>query len=124
MAPTAMRPSSTHKQKRQQQLVESAEIEKMITSMEMPAAASGFIISSRESSSIMEKEDIDEDGDEGDNNKGCSTPKAKRYKIPGLLSCPPPPKKRKVSPRSSSHIAFFAPPDLELFFLFAFRKSS
>ncbi|KAH7512465.1 hypothetical protein FEM48_Zijuj12G0093600 [Ziziphus jujuba var. spinosa] len=56
----------------------------------------------------------------------CSTPKARRFRIPELLSCPPAPKKRRVAPKCSSSrspIAFFAPPDLEIFFLFALRNT-
>ena len=56
---------------------------------------------------------------------GCSTPKSERHRIPEVLSCPSAPKKRKVAHSFSSvrsrPIAFFAPPDLELFFFFAFR---
>ncbi|KAM7497163.1 hypothetical protein LguiA_021577 [Lonicera macranthoides] len=57
--------------------------------------------------------------------RGCSTPKAKRFQIPEILMCPPAPmKKRKVVSNCLSRrtpIAFFAPPDLELFFFFALR---
>nr|GMD71478.1 cyclin-dependent protein kinase inhibitor SMR9 [Ipomoea batatas] len=61
----------------------------------------------------------------------CSTPKAERFRIPAMETCPPAPKKRRVmtswpppSLRRSSNtppIAFFAPPDIELFFYFALR---
>ncbi|CAK9314201.1 unnamed protein product [Citrullus colocynthis] len=53
---------------------------------------------------------------------GCSTPKAERHRIPEILTCPPAPKKpRPVSDCSfrRSPIAFFAPPELELFFFVA-----
>lgn len=57
--------------------------------------------------------------------RGCSTPKAKRFQIPEILMCPPAPKKkRKVVSNCLSQrtpIAFFAPPDLELFLFFALR---
>ncbi|KAJ7959755.1 Cyclin-dependent protein kinase inhibitor SMR13 [Quillaja saponaria] len=52
----------------------------------------------------------------------CSTPKAQRFQIPEILTCPPAPKKQRVHSNCSLHrspIAFFAPPDLELFFFFA-----
>ncbi|KAM7523414.1 hypothetical protein LguiA_013316 [Lonicera macranthoides] len=55
---------------------------------------------------------------------GCSTPKAKKFRIPEILTCPPAPKKRRPSTSNCSlrrnPISFFAPPDLELFF-FAVR---
>ncbi|XP_022148810.1 cyclin-dependent protein kinase inhibitor SMR15-like [Momordica charantia] len=53
---------------------------------------------------------------------GCSTPRAERFRIPEIVTCPPAPKKqRPVSDCSfrRSPIAFFAPPELELFFFFA-----
>lgn len=57
----------------------------------------------------------------------CSTPKAKRFRIPEPSSCPPAPKKRRVAPHCSpdkSSIPFFNPPDLEIFFFMAFRNIS
>ncbi|KAL5744025.1 hypothetical protein ACOSQ2_027141 [Xanthoceras sorbifolium] len=63
-------------------------------------------------------------------NSGCSTPKCPRFRIPEILSCPPAPMKKRVitsklsSSKRSSPIAFFAPPDIELFFLFAFHNVS
>lgn len=72
--------------------------------------------------------------DEGDHhnsveisNNGCSTPKGKKFRIPRINTCPPAPMKRRPSSLVSSSncslrrtpIAFFAPPDLELFFFFA-----
>ena len=69
-----------------------------------------------------------EDGNEEDIcSSGCSTPKAKRFKIPEILTCPPAPKKRKVMPKCSSNrtpIAFFASPDIELFFFTALENVS
>uniref|UniRef100_A0A9I9D8H1 Uncharacterized protein n=1 Tax=Cucumis melo TaxID=3656 RepID=A0A9I9D8H1_CUCME len=65
--------------------------------------------------------DIVEFGDECSDG-GCSTPKAERHRIPEILTCPPAPKKpRAVSDCSfrRSPIAFFAPPELELFFFVA-----
>ncbi|KAK4441458.1 Cyclin-dependent protein kinase inhibitor SMR13 [Sesamum alatum] len=55
-------------------------------------------------------------------NSGCSTPKAERFRIPEIKTCPPAPKKRRMvtscfSRRTS--ISFFAPPDIELFFNYA-----
>ncbi|CAN6691642.1 unnamed protein product [Malus baccata var. baccata] len=53
----------------------------------------------------------------------CSTPKAQRFRIPEIVTCPPAPKKKRAISSNClfrrSPIAFFAPPDLELFFCFA-----
>ncbi|KAJ4825381.1 hypothetical protein Tsubulata_012536 [Turnera subulata] len=52
----------------------------------------------------------------------CSTPKAQRNRIPEIGTCPPAPKKQRVVSNCSLQrkpIAFFAPPDIELFFFFA-----
>ncbi|WCJ36887.1 Cyclin-dependent protein kinase inhibitor SMR9 [Euphorbia peplus] len=52
----------------------------------------------------------------------CSTPKAQKFRIPKIETCPPAPMKQRVIPSCSltrRSIAFFAPPDLELFFYFA-----
>ncbi|TKY62603.1 hypothetical protein E2542_SST12461 [Spatholobus suberectus] len=60
-------------------------------------------------------------------SSGCATPKAKRFRIPEVLTCPPAPKKRRVMPNCSSNrspIAFFASPDIELFFFSALRNVS
>ncbi|XP_022944116.1 cyclin-dependent protein kinase inhibitor SMR13 [Cucurbita moschata] len=57
--------------------------------------------------------------DSTDIDGGCSTPKAERFRIPDILTCPPAPKKPRPSSDCSlrrSPIAFFAPPELELFF--------
>ena len=70
-------------------------------------------------------------GANGDNEEdvcssGCVTPKAKRFRIPEVLTCPPAPKKRRVMQNysSKSPIAFFASPDIELFFFSALRNVS
>ncbi|KAL8227229.1 hypothetical protein R6Q57_017061 [Mikania cordata] len=51
---------------------------------------------------------------------GCTTPKAQKYRIPEVLTCPPAPKKRKLVSSSftlrRTPISFFDPPDIELFF--------
>lgn len=57
----------------------------------------------------------------------CSTPKAERFRIQEIKTCPPPPKKQRVLSNcllQRTPIAFFAPPDLELFFFFALRDVS
>ncbi|EYU22525.1 hypothetical protein ABFS82_05G019300 [Erythranthe guttata] len=60
----------------------------------------------------VEKKELQEDQD-------CSTtPTAAESRIPTRLSCPPAPKKRKPSSRSSScHREFFNPPDLDTLFV-------
>ncbi|WVY96380.1 hypothetical protein V8G54_028531 [Vigna mungo] len=60
-------------------------------------------------------------GEEDDHNEEdiCSTPKGKRFRIPEVSTCPPAPKKRRVSITCSSKkspIAFFSSPDMEIFF--------
>ncbi|KAG7600191.1 hypothetical protein ISN44_As06g043160 [Arabidopsis suecica] len=53
---------------------------------------------------------------------GCCTPKSEKSRIPEMLTCPPAPKKQKVAQNCAlrrRQIAFFAPPDVELFFVFA-----
>nr|POE49926.1 cyclin-dependent protein kinase inhibitor smr13 [Quercus suber] len=58
----------------------------------------------------------------------CSTPKAQRFRIPEMLSCPPAPKKRRVTSsfvsdsNIRSPIPFFAPPEIELFFFLALQN--
>ncbi|GMN26300.1 hypothetical protein TIFTF001_001262 [Ficus carica] len=61
------------------------------------------------------------------NSTGCSTPKGRRFRIPEIRTCPPAPKKQRVISNCSiqrTPIAFFAPPDLELFFYLALRGIS
>ncbi|KAK4380309.1 hypothetical protein RND71_002171 [Anisodus tanguticus] len=72
------------------------------------------------------------DGINGSNigsNEYCSTPKAEKFRIPEIKTCPPAPKKkiRRILFSSStcnsslgrSPVSFFTPLDLELFFHFA-----
>ncbi|KVH90792.1 hypothetical protein Ccrd_007196 [Cynara cardunculus var. scolymus] len=50
---------------------------------------------------------------------GCTTPKAQKYQIPEILTCPPAPKKRRLVSSCTlrrTPISFFDPPDIELFF--------
>lgn len=59
----------------------------------------------------------------------CSTPKARRFRIPAIKTCPPAPKKQRVASKNCCsqrrrHVAFFAHPDIELFFNLAFRGIS
>ncbi|CAH8301873.1 unnamed protein product [Eruca vesicaria subsp. sativa] len=53
---------------------------------------------------------------------GCCTPKSKKSRIPEVLKCPPAPKKQRVAQNFAlrrRQISFFAPPDVELFFVMA-----
>ncbi|XVF47384.1 hypothetical protein PTKIN_Ptkin03bG0104600 [Pterospermum kingtungense] len=62
-----------------------------------------------------------------DNDSPCSTPKAQRFRIPEINTCPPAPKKQRVLSNcllKTTPITFFAPPDLELFFFFALKDIS
>ncbi|KAK9673644.1 hypothetical protein RND81_12G181000 [Saponaria officinalis] len=56
---------------------------------------------------------------------GCSTPKSEKYKIPAIVTCPPAPKKPKVSSSNcflhKRPITFFVHPDLDKFFMFSSR---
>ncbi|THU64378.1 hypothetical protein C4D60_Mb01t25850 [Musa balbisiana] len=59
---------------------------------------------------------------------GSATPKAKTSRIPENLSCPPAPKKRRVTAlrwsENTPPVPFFTSPDLDLFFLYALREIS
>ncbi|OWM69182.1 hypothetical protein CDL15_Pgr025369 [Punica granatum] len=61
-------------------------------------------------------------------SSGFSTPKARKYRIPKIKTCPPAPKKQRVDVPDQSltrrQITFFAPPDLEVFFMFALGNMS
>lgn len=75
-----------------------------------------------ESSNNVGDKEEDNNIDNVMNSSGCCTPKAQRFRIPEMLACPAAPMKRRVnssklSSKTRSSIAFFAPPDLELFFL-------
>ncbi|KAL2535804.1 cyclin-dependent protein kinase inhibitor SMR9-like [Forsythia ovata] len=71
--------------------------------------------------------DCDQSIDMLSTSSSCSTPKAERFRIPEIKTCPPAPKKRRIVTSCSlrrSPIAFFDPPDIELFFYFALRGIS
>lgn len=83
------------------------------------------------SSGLPETEGIDFEAvvhhDVSASTSPCSTPKAERFRIPEIVSCPPAPKKQRVNSNClfrRTPIAFFAPPDIELFFYFANRGIS
>ncbi|KAI4348716.1 hypothetical protein L6164_009403 [Bauhinia variegata] len=105
------------------------EQEKAMAAMPCGGYAAASSISSTQElrcNKINGQQDNEEDVYSNGNN-GCATPKAKRFRIPEVLKCPPAPKKRRVMPNCSSNrspIAFFASPDIELFFFSAFRNVS
>lgn len=78
------------------------------------------------SSPIKRLEDLNPEGDpaNGTPTSGFSTPKAPKYQIPKIKTCPPAPKRQRVDAHDDRsltrrQITFFAPPELEVFFLFA-----
>ncbi|KAJ8751265.1 hypothetical protein K2173_016446 [Erythroxylum novogranatense] len=78
------------------------------------------------SSSCSKIDTLESEGANSIPTSACSTPKAQKFRIPEIATCPPAPKKQRfVSNRLRRRpIAFFAPPDLEAFFFFAFRDIS
>ncbi|KAF8103914.1 hypothetical protein N665_0182s0021 [Sinapis alba] len=51
---------------------------------------------------------------------GCCTPKSQKSRIPEMLTCPPAPKKQRVPQNCvlrRRQIVFFAPQEIELFFV-------
>ncbi|KAJ9139673.1 hypothetical protein P3X46_030385 [Hevea brasiliensis] len=118
-AKATRRPRRTHYKKR---LVKSKNIQE--TSMledisSSTATTSSFNTCSKIDGLDFEGVDI--------STSSCSTPKAQRFRIPKIVTCPPAPKKQRVISNCSLQrrpIAFFAPPDLELFFFFALRDIS
>lgn len=85
-------------------------------------------ISSNEFLKMDGVNNFDKAADDDVSTSGCSTPKAQRFRIPEIVTCPPAPKKQRVLVSDCSFqrspIAFYAPPDLELFFYFALRGIS
>ncbi|KAK9273311.1 hypothetical protein L1049_018118 [Liquidambar formosana] len=114
MAPSGRRRKArTRRTHYKQRLVQS---ENQETSMDLPSNSSS---TTSDDLSKLDTADV--------STSGCSTPKAQRFRIPEILTCPPAPKKRRVVSNCAlqrSPIAFFAPPDLELFFFFALRDIS
>lgn len=80
---------------------------------------------SKESTNSLKRSN--DEMEDNNNNNICSTPKAERFRIPEIKTCPPAPKKRRIFDSSSSSchslrrnpVTFFAPPDLDLFFFIA-----
>ncbi|XP_062084055.1 cyclin-dependent protein kinase inhibitor SMR13-like [Humulus lupulus] len=124
---TARKSSSS---KRKSQLIKKSVVERQ----EKEETTTSFIQSSPSLSSSSNDELPKTEGiefeavDDVVSTSGCSTPKGQRYRIPDVVTCPPAPKKQRVISNNFSiqrtPIAFFAPPDLELFFCLAVRGIS
>ncbi|KAI6696754.1 hypothetical protein NL676_016873 [Syzygium grande] len=60
----------------------------------------------------------------------CCTPRAEKFRTPEILSCPPAPMKKRRSLSAPNGLSrkspttFFTHPDIDMFFLFAFRNGS
>ena len=58
--------------------------------------------------SVDEQQSGDDDGpsttNKGFGDEGCTTPKSEKHKIPEIMTCPPAPKKPRVSPSTSNCI--------------------
>lgn len=91
------------------------------------STSSSSIICSDSSPKVSNTTSDSELGGEKISGTNCSTPKAQRFRIPKIETCPPAPKKQRVMSSCRLRrrpIAFFAPPDIELFFFFALRGIS
>ncbi|XP_052205355.1 cyclin-dependent protein kinase inhibitor SMR8 [Diospyros lotus] len=65
-------------------------------------------------------EKVQKDDGVGEDDECVTTPTAEEARIPAMLPCPPPPRKRKPSRRCSYNGGareFFTPPDLETVFI-------
>lgn len=91
------------------------------------------LVEDRKQKKAMENTEVDDTKKDiifSSSSSGCSTPKAKRFRIPKVLTCPPAPKKRRVTPPSAcssinrSPISLFSSPDIELFFFSALNNVS
>ncbi|KAI7990311.1 Cyclin-dependent protein kinase inhibitor SMR13 [Camellia lanceoleosa] len=104
------------KNKHHQVRSEEHEEEEKAASMELSTRRSKRPSTSSSSMVVDKEEEEDSDVCGG----GCCTPKAEKFRIPELLSCPPPaPKKLRLTPNCSlqtSPISFYASPDIDLFF--------
>ncbi|ESW17611.1 hypothetical protein PHAVU_007G253900 [Phaseolus vulgaris] len=113
-----MAPASSRTLVKCKKVVERMQKKKsMARSYATPTTSSSSSSSSSYSSSGTKEviKSVDDDNEEDT----CCTPKGKRFRIPEVSTCPPAPKKRRVAITCStkkSPIAFFASPDMELFF--------
>lgn len=98
----------------------------------LPSTSSTTTTTTTTTKNLLLLDHDDDTSSSSSSGSGCSTPKAQRFRIPEIVTCPPAPKKQRVVSNCSSlqrnpssrPIAFFAPPDLELFFFFALRDIS
>ncbi|XP_010545590.1 PREDICTED: uncharacterized protein LOC104817909 [Tarenaya hassleriana] len=108
----------THVKKQLRQHKNTASLEQT-SPCRASSTATSSCLSSTSASPFTNPDDNSPPSPGGD---GCRTPKARKFRIPEMLTCPPAPKKRRAVPNCSLRrrpIAFYAPPDIELFFVFA-----
>jgi len=109
-----MAPASSRTLVKCKKVVERMQKKKsMARSYATPTSSSSSSYSSSGTKEVIKS--VDDDNEEDT----CCTPKGKRFRIPEVSTCPPAPKKRRVAITCStkkSPIAFFASPDMELFF--------
>ncbi|KAK8601903.1 hypothetical protein V6N13_058427 [Hibiscus sabdariffa] len=124
MAPTsrttrkATKPRTTHCERK----LASPTVQQASVLEDLPSNSSTIT-----SDNLSKLEGVDDISTTTTTTSPCSTPKAPRFRIPEVDTCPPAPKKQRVLSNCSlqrTPIAFFAPPDLELFFFFAHRDIS
>ncbi|XWS52531.1 hypothetical protein CRYUN_Cryun11dG0078700 [Craigia yunnanensis] len=130
MAPTSKKGKTTRKESKPRRTHYKKKLVKPKISIQKTSVLEDLPSNSSTLSSDHQFSKIDGFDIEGVDDKTttspCSTPKAQRFRIPKIDTCPPAPKKQRVLSNCSlqrTPIAFFAPPDLELFF-FALRDIS
>ncbi|XP_054796900.1 cyclin-dependent protein kinase inhibitor SMR9-like [Prosopis cineraria] len=102
-----------------QKKVQQRKLKKIRNKKKKKQQESGLTTPSKTHRELAGDHNTKRDQEEDICSSGCSTPKAERFKIPEILSCPPAPKKTRVIQNYSSirsPIAFFSSPDIELFF--------
>lgn len=123
-AKTMRKPRRTHYKKR---LVKSKSVQEASVVEDLSSNSSSTTTITNTSFDNCSKIDGLDFEDVDISTSSCSTPKAQRFRLPEIVSCPPAPKKQRVISNCSLQrkpIAFFAPPDIELFFFFALRDIS
>lgn len=123
-AKTTRKPRRTHYKKR---LVKSKSVQEASVVEDLSSNSSSTTTITNTSFDNCSKIDGLDFEDVDISTSSCSTPKAQRFRLPEIVSCPPAPKKQRVISNCSLQrkpIAFFAPPDIELFFFFALRDIS
>ncbi|OAY48518.1 cyclin-dependent protein kinase inhibitor SMR9 [Manihot esculenta] len=121
---TTRKPRRTHYKKR---LVKSKSVQEASVVEDLSSNSSSTTTITNTSFDNCSKIDGLDFEDVDISTSSCSTPKAQRFRLPEIVSCPPAPKKQRVISNCSLQrkpIAFFAPPDIELFFFFALRDIS